>query len=134
MGTGTLFGDGANVTTSEQAEQLWIRSNDASNQRTIWKAPFTSGSWHNIALTLDFQSNTLQVYYSKGQDKLQAQGSAVSNDLSDGGQFHIGMLKKPTGTGLGDISRQGYQESGIDEGIIFGGGFEEDSADGCVSV
>lgn len=44
------------------------------------------------------------------------------------------MLKKPTGSGLTDITKQGYQESGIHEGIIFGGIFEEDSSAGCVSL
>ena len=44
------------------------------------------------------------------------------------------MLKKPTGSGLSDISKEGYQEQGIDEGIIYGGAFEEDSGDGCVSL
>ena len=43
------------------------------------------------------------------------------------------MLKKPTGSGLSDISKEGYQEFGIDEGIIYGGAFEEDSEGGCLS-
>jgi hypothetical protein len=134
IGTGALFGNGNNVTTDAEAQQLWLRSNDASNQRTLWQTPFCKGVWHNIGLTLDFDANTLQMYYSRGQAKLEVQGDAASNDNSAAGQYHIGMLKKPTGTGLSDISREGYQESGIDEGIIFGGAFEEDSADGCVSL
>ena len=43
------------------------------------------------------------------------------------------MLKKPTDA-AGDITKNGFQEAGIDEGIIFGGIFQEDSADGCVSL
>jgi hypothetical protein len=101
------------VTTAYEAEQLWLRSNDASNQRTLWQTPFSGGCWHNIALTLDFDANTLQMFYSRGQARLKSQGDAVSNDNSNGGQFHIGMLKKPTGTGLSDISKEGFQESGI---------------------
>lgn len=41
------------------------------------------------------------------------------------------MLKKPTGTT--DVVNSGYQESGLDEGQIYGGVFIEDSAGGCVS-
>lgn len=79
-------------------------------------------------------SSTLQVFYSAGQDALVSQGPAVANDLSGQGQFHFGVLKKPTGEGLTDITKEGFQESGISEGIIFGGIFEEDSADGVVTL
>ncbi|CZT19417.1 related to endoglucanase c [Ramularia collo-cygni] len=125
LGTGTLFGDGNNKTTAEEAEQLWLRSNDAEPQRTIWKTPFANGVWHNVALLLDFSQNVLQVYYSIDNEELVPQGGAVANDLTGNGQFHIGLLKKPTGVNLTDITKQGFQESGIDEGIIFGGAFEE---------
>lgn len=60
--------------------------------------------------------------------------AAIKNDLSGQGQFHFGALKKPTGVGLTDITKQGFQESGIDEGVIYGGIFEEDSTGGCVSL
>jgi hypothetical protein len=38
------------------------------------------------------------------------------------------MLKKPTGDNLGDVTKEGFQETGIDEGVIFGGIFIEDGA------
>lgn len=57
----------------------------------------------------------------------------ISNDVSGQGQFHFGLLKKPTDA-VGDITRNGFQEDGIDEGIIFGGIFQEDSSAGCVSL
>lgn len=125
LGTGTLFGDGNNKTTAEEAEQLWLRSNDADSQRTVWKTAFTTGVWHNVAILLDFAQNVLQVYYSTDYEEPVAQGGVVANDLSGNGEFHIGLLKKPTGVNLTDITKQGFQESGIDEGIIFGGAFEE---------
>jgi hypothetical protein len=125
LGTGTLFGDGDNKTTTEEAEQLWLRSSDASDQRTLWQAPFAIGVWHNVALLLDYDQNMLQVYYSTDDGEILPQGDAVQNDLSGNGQFHIGLLKKPTGQNLTDITKQGYQESGIDEGMIFGGAYEE---------
>lgn len=58
----------------------------------------------------------------------------LSNDISGQGQFHFGALKKPTGAGLTDITKQGFQESGINEGVIYGGIFEEISTGGCVSL
>jgi hypothetical protein len=67
-----------------------------------------------------------------GQDPLKAVTSAVQNDNSGNGQFQIGILKKPTGTS--DVVYSGYQETGIDEGQIYGGLFVEDSASGCVSL
>ena len=136
VGTGTLFGNGDNVTTSQAAQVLWVRSNDVNSatQQTLWQTPFKTGVWHNIGLTLNFNANTVQVYYSANYSTLASQGPAVSNDLSGNGEFHVGLLKKPTGLGLTDITTQGYQESGINEGMIFGGVFEENSASNCVSL
>jgi hypothetical protein len=54
------------------------------------------------------------------------------NDNSGGGQFQIGLLKKPTNTT--SVVWDGYQEAGIDEGQIYGGLFVEDSAGGCISL
>jgi hypothetical protein len=58
---------------------------------------------------------------------------ALANDISGQGQFHFGVLKKPVGGGA-DITKSGFQPADIDEGVIFGGIFEEDSAAGCVSL
>ncbi|KAL9078928.1 MAG: hypothetical protein Q9157_002152 [Trypethelium eluteriae] len=136
VGTGTLFGNGDNVTTTQVAQTLYVRSNNvnADSQKTLWQTPFTTETWHNVGLTLDFTRNTVQVFYSKNSAPLTSQGPAVSNDLSGHGSFHVGLLKKPTGLGLTDIITQGFQESGINEGMIFGGVFEEDSSTGCVSL
>ncbi len=57
---------------------------------------------------------------------------AVSLDLSGGGQYQIGVLKKPTGST--DVVNSGFQESGLKEGQIYGGVFIEDSAGGCISL
>jgi hypothetical protein len=35
---------------------------------------------------------------------------------------------------LTDVTKQGDQESGINEGVIYGGIFMEDSQGGCVSL
>ncbi|RYC60551.1 hypothetical protein CHU98_g5653 [Xylaria longipes] len=59
--------------------------------------------------------------------------SALANDVSGQGQFHFGVLQKGL-TGGNDIVKNGEQEPGIDECIIFGGIFEEDSSAGCISL
>lgn len=52
---------------------------------------------------------------------------AVPNDISGRGQYHFGLLKKPTNAASGaDITKNGFQESGINEGLFFGGIFMED--------
>ncbi|KAK8055330.1 hypothetical protein PG993_000557 [Apiospora rasikravindrae] len=98
----------------------------------VWSTPIEATAWQNFAVTLDFEKNTLQVYYSKGLAPLKQVTTALPNDNSGEGQYQIGMLKKPTGTD--DVVNSGYQESGIDEGQIYGGIFIEDSAGGCLSL
>ena len=78
------------------------------------------------------QPSTLQVYYSVGNEPLEAVTDALSNDNPGKGQYQIGILKKPTGTD--DVVNSGFQETGIDEGQIYGSIFLEDSSDGCVSL
>lgn len=73
------------------------------------------------------------MFYSQGNDPLIAQTQALANDVSGQGQFHFGVLKKGLNGG-DDIVKNGEQERGIDEGIIFGGIFEEDSSAGCISL
>ncbi|KAK7908435.1 hypothetical protein PG985_015738 [Apiospora marii] len=98
----------------------------------VWSTAVEATGWQNFAVTLDFERNTMQVYYSKGLAPLEQVTAALPNDNSGEGQYQIGMLKKPTGTD--DVVNSGYQESGIDEGQIYGGIFIEDSAGGCVSL
>ncbi|KAE9574626.1 hypothetical protein CGMCC3_g9383 [Colletotrichum fructicola] len=123
--TGTIIGQPG---LPEDTFKLLDREN-----RLVWSTPMaTDGSWQNFALTLDFDQNTIQVWYSANDEPLQKSGDIISADLAGQGQYQIGMLKKPTGTD--DVVNSGYQESGLDEGQIYGGIFIEDSADGCVSV
>lgn len=72
------------------------------------------------------------MYYSKGDAPLEVVLKATSNNMAGEGQYQLGMLKKPTGTS--DVVNSGYQESGIDEGQIYGSVFLEDSSNGCVSL
>ena len=78
--------------------------------------------------------STIQVFYSENYAPLKAVTEVLPNDNSGQGQFHFGILKKPTGfTDGADITQVGYQPKNINEGVIFGGIFEEDSSKGCVS-
>lgn len=77
-------------------------------------------------------NSTLQMWYSEGDAELEQATEPIANNNAGDGQYQIGMLKKPTGTD--DVVNSGYQESGIDEGLIYGGIFIEDGGDGCVSV
>lgn len=72
------------------------------------------------------------MFYSAGTDALAQVTDAVANDVSGQGQFHFGLLKKPIGGGS-DITKSGFQPSGINEGVIYGGIFEEDSSTGTVT-
>lgn len=136
VGAGTLFGESPDE-VEEGGRVLFVRGTSAASpQQTLFLTPFAEGEWYNFALTLDFDTNVLDVYFSTGNGSLErvtAEGG-VENDLSGNGEYHFGVLKKPTGEGLTDITRQGLQESGIEEGIVYGGIVLEDSEGGCVSL
>ncbi|KAI0889616.1 uncharacterized protein GGS22DRAFT_194025 [Annulohypoxylon maeteangense] len=122
--TGTLIGKtGGNANTFKVLNR---------QNTQVWETPTDPTAWQNFAITLDFVKNTLQVYYSKDDEPLEAVTAALSNDNSGEGQYQIGILKKPTGTS--DVVNSGFQETGIDEGQIYGGLFIEDSANGCISL
>ncbi|KAL5611840.1 hypothetical protein BROUX41_000586 [Berkeleyomyces rouxiae] len=128
--TGTvLTGDGA---TDPDTLQLFGNVNEKT-PGMIFSAPFLPGTFHNFALKLDFTANTTQVFYSTGNCELTQQTEPITNNLAGQGQFHFGMLKKPTGE-FTDISKSGFQPADIDEGIIYSGIYEEDSTDGCLSL
>ena len=76
-------------------------------------------------------NSTLRIYYSEGYDALRPVTRAIPNDNSGGGQFQIGIAKKPVNTT--SVVFDGYQPRGIHEGQIYGGIFIEDSAGGCIS-
>ncbi|CAK7203675.1 hypothetical protein SEUCBS139899_006418 [Sporothrix eucalyptigena] len=102
------------------------------SNKLLWSTPMDTSDWQNFAFTLDFNKNTVQVYYSKGTDPLASVLKATADDLTGAGEYQIGILKKPTGTS--DVVNSGFQESGLKEGQIYGGIFLEDSANGCVSL
>ncbi|KAF8881406.1 hypothetical protein CPB84DRAFT_1791812 [Gymnopilus junonius] len=105
-----------------------------SPETTFFQTPFDFDIWHNFAVTLGWTTNKLTVYYSKGFAPLKRVAGPTFNDNSGGGQFHAGVFKLPTGPLGIDVNHQGFQEAPIDEGLIFGGIFIEDSSKGCVTT
>ncbi|ERT01205.1 hypothetical protein HMPREF1624_02447 [Sporothrix schenckii ATCC 58251] len=127
---GTVLGQAGNV--DPNTLQLFGNVNSDPPQ-VLFSTPFTPGVFHNFAVTLDFNKLTSQVFFSTGTTALKSVTQALANDVSGQGQFHFGVLKKPVNPGA-DIVHSGTQEPGINEGVIFGGIFEEDSSTGCVSL
>ncbi|PKS06492.1 hypothetical protein jhhlp_007240 [Lomentospora prolificans] len=121
--TGTILGQ-----TGLPAETYKLL--DRSNKQ-LWSTPIKDDTWQNFAITIDYTANTLQMWYSEGDAELAKATDPINNNNAGEGQYQVGMLKKPTGTS--DVVNSGYQESGLDEGLIYGGIFIEDSASDCVS-
>ncbi|RGP62450.1 endoglucanase c [Fusarium longipes] len=100
--------------------------------KLLWETPMIKGKWQNFAITLNFDKNTIQAYYSEGSNPLKTATKPITRDLSGQGQYQIGILKKPTGTD--DVANAGYQEDNLNEGLIYGGIFLEDSKNDCISL
>jgi len=124
--TGTI--SGANSTTDPKTLNL----SGFGAKTTLFQTPFVAG-WHNFGLVLDFAKNTTAVLYSQGTSPLTKATAALPNDLAGGGQYHFGVLKKPTGD-VSDVVHEGFQESGINEGLIYGGIWMEDSSKGVITL
>ncbi|KAK2002976.1 hypothetical protein LX36DRAFT_185820 [Colletotrichum falcatum] len=128
--TGTILGV---ATADPDTLMLFGNINTKPAPPILFSTPFTEDAIHNFAVTLDFNANTARVFYSTDNNDLEAQGAAQPNIVAGQGQYHFGLLKKPVG-GVGDITRNGFQPVGIDEAVFYSGIFQEDSADGCVSL
>ncbi|KAK0376545.1 hypothetical protein CLIM01_06090 [Colletotrichum limetticola] len=139
--TGTILGQN---TADPDTLQLFGNVN-SSPVPELFKTKFTAGVFHNFAIKLDFTKKyvlppnfvlyacTTEVFYSQGNSALKSTGAAVTNNIAGQGQYHFGMLKKPVNGGS-DITKSGDQPTGINEGIIYGGIFQEDSSAGCISL
>ncbi|RKF56212.1 hypothetical protein OnM2_083040 [Erysiphe neolycopersici] len=124
--TGTIAGQ------KQDPNDLVLMGNVDDGQ-VLFTTPFTQDEYHNFALLLDFDDNHITVYYSKGSAPLQNVLTRRPNDLTGRGEYHFGLLKKGLAFG-NDVTKEAYQQPGIDERMIFGGIFQEDSIDGCVST
>ncbi|EJD07657.1 uncharacterized protein FOMMEDRAFT_150198 [Fomitiporia mediterranea MF3/22] len=128
--TGTLFGETFN---ESEAKTLRLQGSQTVNPETFFTTPFDDDVWHNFAVTVGWTSNDFTVYYSRDLDPLSVVNT-TTNDNSGQGQQQFGILKLPTGDSGIDVVHEGFQESGINEGLIYGGIFIENSSDGCVSL
>ncbi|KZL67610.1 hypothetical protein CT0861_02600 [Colletotrichum tofieldiae] len=129
--TGTILGGDANA--DPDTLTLLGNVNTKPAPPVLFSTPFTENTIHNFAVTLDFNANMARVFYSTDNNDLEAQGDAQVNNVAGQGQYHFGLLKKPVG-GQGDITKNGFQPEGIDEAVIYSGVFQEDSANGCISL
>lgn len=92
--------------------------------------PLSDGAW---GTDLDLNS-TITVFHSNGATSLKAVTEALPNANAGGGQFQLGIAKKPTETKT--VVNDGFQEPIAlrGEGQIYGGIFIENSSNGCVSL
>ncbi|KAJ0337223.1 hypothetical protein COL154_006143 [Colletotrichum chrysophilum] len=102
------------------------------NNSVVFTTPLKFDTWQNWAVTLDVPQNTMQVFFSEGNEALKAVTKVLPNNNAGGGALQIGMLKKPTETKT--VANDGFQESNLNEGQILGGIFVENSANGCISL
>jgi hypothetical protein len=126
--TGTLLGSDGST-----KNDLVLQGNTAAGTKTLFTTPFTADVWTNLALTMDFDANTIQVFQSSGNAPLTQSTEPLPNDLSGNGQLHFGVNKNPTEPGA-DVLRSGFQESGILEGVVYGGIFVEDTEGGIATL
>ena len=74
------------------------------------------------------------MYCSQGSAELVSVSAVVSNSISGQGEYYFGILTKLADPGS-DVMTSGYQDEGINEVVIFGGIFKEDSSSGgCISL
>ncbi|KAG8161074.1 hypothetical protein KVR01_009338 [Diaporthe batatas] len=106
---------------------------NVKQSQQLFSTPFTEGVFHNFGLTLDFNANTTQVFYSTGNEPLAKVTEPLTNDISGQGQYHFGVLKKGVNGGA-DITKDAQQPAGINEGIIYGGIFQEDSSASTITL
>ncbi|KAF3156025.1 hypothetical protein TWF225_008158 [Orbilia oligospora] len=109
-------------------------SSTSSAPAELLNVPFTEDEWHNFAIESDWDNNLITVYYSTGLSPLAKVVGPVSNDASGKGQFHIGLLKLPTGPAGINVVKEGYQSKRPNEGLTYGGIFIEDTSAGSVTL
>ena len=130
IATGTPMGQ--NIAENKR-KNLRFYGNSRTNDKILFETEFSFG-WHNFALYLDFGANTVQVYYSKGDDVPLPVTGTIQNSFAGTSIAHFGILKRPTGnTGLNYLY-QGYQAKGVTEAIVYGGIFEENGLLDCSIV
>ncbi|KAI0823961.1 hypothetical protein BC628DRAFT_1323671 [Trametes gibbosa] len=106
----------------------------------LFTTPFTSRSWHNFAVEVNWNDRTLAVWYSQDAELLRLVKATTPNPTAvagpDGqGDFHFTVLKLPISnpadspTDQGDVVHHGIQEGTV-EGLLYSGVFVESAARG----
>ncbi|KAH9891890.1 hypothetical protein C8Q73DRAFT_763344 [Cubamyces lactineus] len=106
----------------------------------LFSTPFTSRTWHNFAVEVDWNARTLAVWYSQDAELLRLVKATTPNPTTaagpDGqGDFHIALLKLPivnpadSPADQSDVVHYGIQE-GTTEGLLYSGVFVESAAQG----
>ncbi|KAK5727242.1 hypothetical protein LTR15_003136 [Elasticomyces elasticus] len=132
--TGTPYDNSTSINSSAVTATQTLRIQSGTNagalEKTLFETEYSGGTWHNFAVELDFDANTLAAYYSKDYANLELVVPATANNNSGGGLYHFGIIKLPaSGTGNGSVPFSGYQPSNIEEGQIYGGIFIEDTSE-----
>ncbi|THU94674.1 hypothetical protein K435DRAFT_798729 [Dendrothele bispora CBS 962.96] len=111
-----------------------VGTNFATPEKNVYVVDFDDDVWHNFAVTIGWETNQTQLYYSRDKEPLEMV-SNFTNDWAGQGIIHFGFLRLPIGDPDINIAFEGFQAP-IDtfEGLVYGGLFVEDSADGCVSL
>ncbi|KAF2840016.1 glycoside hydrolase family 131 protein [Patellaria atrata CBS 101060] len=128
---GWVLGSGETGGTKERRERWHVlnaKGEEVWGQEIMWRG------WQNFAVTMDFDMNTLQIFYSVGEAPLVPVTSVTLNkNTVSNGHFQLGIAKKPTETKTGIFD--GYQEHLTrKEAQTFGGIFVEDNTRDCISL
>ncbi|KAK7449186.1 hypothetical protein VKT23_013332 [Stygiomarasmius scandens] len=111
-----------------------VGTNFDTPEKNEFVVDFDDDVWHNFAITVGWETNQTQLYYSRDTEPLEMV-SNFTNDWAGEGLIHFGFLRLPIGDPTINIAFEGFQAP-IDtfEGLVYGGMFVEDSSDGCVSL
>ncbi|KAI0088591.1 hypothetical protein BDY19DRAFT_993973 [Irpex rosettiformis] len=137
---GSPFTNPTGQLPSPGAHDLKIRDH-AGN--VLFRTDFTSTSWHNFAVQVDWTSRSLAVLYSADNASLQVVTQPTPNLSATGGSagqgdYHFGVLKLPlvnsadSPSNQNDVVHFGIQE-GTTEALLYSGVFVENTSGG-VSV
>jgi len=131
--TGTPFGSSEVPAKDAKTLRLTSSTADGKAEEVLFSVPFDSECWHNFAVQTNWVDSTISAWYSSGYGFMSEVVKTRANNATGKGQAHIGILKLPTPPAT-DPSHEGYQPSGINEGLIYGGIFVEDSSQNGVSL
>ncbi|EGG02776.1 uncharacterized protein MELLADRAFT_57049 [Melampsora larici-populina 98AG31] len=102
------------------------------NTNVLYATPLQDGTLYNFAIAVDWDSNTLTVYASQGDDEVVQVSRSAPNDPKviaaenvQKGEWHAQLIKFPIPNDDDPVEKQkdvphyGFQESNIHEGVFF---------------